>query len=91
MQPVQKELLQWKGAKQYMKAKEVRRLMSDVRRWEEERRHLKTKEAMQKWLKSPNVCTHITINIMNIEWRLQMKKTVKKKIGYAKLYMKFVK
>ena len=37
-----------KGQKQYMKAKEDRRLMSDVRRWEEERRHVKTKETMQK-------------------------------------------
>ena len=37
-----------KGKKQYMKAKEDRRLMSDVRRWEDERRHLKTKETMQK-------------------------------------------
>ena len=31
-----------------MKAKEDRRLMSDVKRWEEERRCVKTKEAMQK-------------------------------------------
>ena len=31
-----------------MKAKEDRRLMSDVRRWEDKRRHLKTKETMQK-------------------------------------------
>ena len=50
-----------------MKVKEVRRLMSDVRRWEEERRHLKTKETMQKKLKSPNICTLNTIDIMNIE------------------------
>ena len=44
-----------------MTVKEDRRLMSDVRRWEEERRHLKTKETMQKLLKSPNVCSHNTI------------------------------
>ena len=29
-----------------MKVKEVRRLASDVRRWEEEGRHVKTKETM---------------------------------------------
>ena len=38
-------------------------------------------------LKSPNVCTFNTINNMNIEWRLQKKKS-EKEIGYAKLYMK---
>ena len=29
-----------------MNMKEVRRLMSEERRWEEERRHMKTKETM---------------------------------------------
>ena len=47
---------------QYMKVKELRRQMSDVRRWEEERRCVKTKETMQRWLKSPNICTYNTIN-----------------------------
>ena len=43
---------------------------------------------MQKWLKSPNICTFSTKNIMNIEWRLQDEEKWKKEIGYAKLYMK---
>ena len=46
MQLVYQDCYREKG--QYMYVKEVRRLMSDVRRWEEERRHMKTKETMQK-------------------------------------------
>ena len=41
-----------KGQKQYMKAKEDRRLMSDVRRWEEERRCVKTKRQCKSDSKS---------------------------------------
>ena len=49
MQPgLKRTLTVKKGQKQYMKAKEDRRLMSDVRRWEEERRHLKRKREQCK-------------------------------------------
>ena len=36
-----------------MKAKEVRRLMSDIRRWEEERKCVKTKRDNVKVTKNP--------------------------------------
>ena len=36
---------------------------------------------MQKWLKSPKVCTLNTKNIMKIEWKFQMKKKWKRKLG----------
>ena len=54
-----------------MKVKEVRRLMSDVRRQEEEGRCVKTKETMKKVIQSPEkkiVCTidiNIKIEILN--------------------------
>ena len=38
---------------QYIKVKEVRRLMTDVRRWEEERRHMKTKRDNAKVTQKP--------------------------------------
>ena len=71
-----------------MKVKEVRRQMSDDRRWEEERRCVKTKETMQKWFKSPNVRTFNTINTMNINSYIDEDKW--KDIGYAELYVKLV-
>ena len=57
------------------------RPMSEVRRWEEERRCMKTRETMQKWLKSPNICTFNTINTTNIEWRLQDEEKWKNILG----------
>ena len=60
-----------------MKVKEDKRLMSEVRRWEEERRHVKTKETMQNCLKSPNGYTLKTINSMNTKQKYQTKKKKK--------------
>ena len=56
---------------------------TDVKRQEEERRHMKTKETMQKWLKSPTVYTFNTTDTMNIEWKLQKikQRKVKKVLG----------
>ena len=67
---------------QYME-KDVRRQKSNDGRWEEERRHIKTKETIYKWLKSPNVCTFNTMNIIvintvNIE--LSSEKTIVKEM-----------
>ena len=42
-----------KRQKQYIKVKEVRRPMSDVRRWEGERRHVKTKRHNAKVTQKP--------------------------------------
>ena len=47
-----------------MKEKDVRRQKSADRRQEEEGRHMKTKETMHKWLKSPNVCTFNTWTLL---------------------------
>ena len=41
--------------------------VKEVRRQEEERRHVRTKETMQKLIKSPNICNFNTINTMKIE------------------------
>ena len=71
---------------QYVKKKDARRQKSDNRRWEEERRCVKTKETMHKCLKSPNICTFNTINTVNIKLNIANRKTmVKRSIGYAML------
>ena len=50
---MKRTVIKEKGQKQYMKVKEDSRWMSDVRRWEEERRHEKTQRDNAKVTQEP--------------------------------------